>query len=348
MKQFCPSCRRVAEDSNLWCPESFCRAEASPFILDSGDHVGEFEIVSRIVSLPTATIYRAKRSEQPLLLKLAHRGHEEKLKREATFLWQHRHPMLPHLLAAYEHVRINEHYYGKTSVHGHVRYFYVCRHEDGETVRRLLLQNAQPAYLTVCWLIMGLAGVIAFLHQNDICHLALTPDGILVRFDDKNIPRPLLLDLGACTSFKNIPTNSTAGACPLPYMAPELFVYGRIGGATDVYGLGLVLYEMLSGRPAYDSPRQNPATTRERILAGDYPSLHRPDLQGIPDITMRAISTEYHDRFSNLPALAAGLLAFVAPVPPEQNSRDLWLEKLFVVLFILLAVALLITAIAIL
>ena len=90
MKQVCLQCKRITSDNNLWCQEKTCPAEKSPDILTYGEQIGDMEIVKLLVTLRTSSLYEARRlvkgKEQHILLKIAHDGYHERLKRETEIL----------------------------------------------------------------------------------------------------------------------------------------------------------------------------------------------------------------------------------------------------------------------
>ncbi len=113
---------------------------------------------------------------------------------------------------------------------------------------------------------------LAFLHANGIIHRDLKPANMYAPAD-LNF-RSKLLDLGVAKDLSGTRTSgSIPGTCD--YMAPE-FVTGQSRGspATDVYALGLSLFEALAGRPAYTRmPKQDRAIINELIRRARLPEL---------------------------------------------------------------------------
>ncbi|MFM8319959.1 MAG: hypothetical protein ACKOC5_03505, partial [Chloroflexota bacterium] len=204
MKQVCLHCSRQAPLGSLWCLEAACAADDKPALLEPGTALGEIEVTRMLSVLPSATLYAAERRgpAQPerVLLKVAHAGQDERLKREARLLARlqarTRHPALPWLLPAHSQAGTAHYPYGKSVAGGMPFYYAVFRYLDGEPLSSMLLDNAQPWYQHAGWLALALADALALLHAGGVLHLALSPPGILVRFDQDGIPRPVLLDLG--------------------------------------------------------------------------------------------------------------------------------------------------------
>lgn len=338
MKQ-CPRCQRARADGNLWCQETCCPAETSPPRLRPGDRTGEIEILKWSATLPAATLYQAQRTGQSILLKVAHPGHEDKLKREALFLLTHRHPALPQLLPAYSDVVITEHPYGKVVVGNQILNFAVFNAFAGQTLRELLDQNPYPWYKTTGWLIAGLADALAFLHDEGLYHLCLTPNLVMVRLDKQGIPRPLLVDLGVACAYEDIHRHWYSLYVPYTYAAPEIFQGHAPTEATDVYGLGILLREMLNGRQPLPASSLPLPTSGQSEIPYLSPAVERSDLKGLPTLAEWSTQVKLEVRVRSVLEFAADLLTHIPPVPPEETRKILRPEVIRLLAFTALFVA---------
>ena len=324
MRHICTRCFRTSVDGNLWCQEKYCPAEDSPEILEHGDVIGDMEVVNLVSVLRTSALYEARRGSERILVKIAHAGFQEKLKREAKLLYdlqaKRRHPTLPILLPAYEGASLKDLPYGKTVYAGKTRYYEVFEFVGGETLRALLVKNPTPWYQTVGWVMLALADVVAYLHQAGRLHFCLSPDMVLVRYDNRGIPRAVLFDLGLADTAQNLVGTWDKHFVAAEYIAPELIeMKGKIGPATDVYGLGMVLYEMLAGRPAFDYRLGRDEDVYLDILNKTPPPTGRTDLKNIPQAAERAISKDYSARQPDVINLAAELQANMPRLPVERR-----------------------------
>lgn len=346
MKRICTRCYRTSADGNLWCQEKYCPAEKSPEILEQGEWLGNIEILRLVTVLRSAAIYEARRGEAQILLKVAHEECEERLKREARLLLdlnrRRSHPMIPVLLPAHEQGSLAEYPYGKIAMGGRTMYYEVFAYAEGEILHNILLRNPQPWYQHVGWLVISLADVVALMHQAQKLHLCLRPEIILVRFDNEGIPRPLLLDLGLVDDASDIRNKWDNRYTSPAYISPELIeMRGKIGPATDVYGLGLVLYEMLAGHPASEFGLQRDEDIYQSVLTRPVPSMGRGDLKNIPAIAERAISKDYNARQKDVAAFASELQAFFPHVPHERKPFRVNWRVVAIVLGTILAISLL-------
>jgi serine/threonine protein kinase len=347
MKRICQRCHVISQDFNLWCQEKYCPAENATEIFDNGDWFGPIEIIQPIVITRSAIIYHAsRRGSGEILLKVANAGCEEKLRLEARAFLQlantGQHPLLPVLLPAHAQGTTEQYPYGWTVIEGRVKYYEVFKFIDGTILRDLLLQNPQPWFQHVGWIILSIADVIFYLHKAGKLHLCLNPEIVLVRFDRQGYPRPMLLDLGLAYAGPNIHELWNENYNLPAYTAPEIANRnGGVGPGTDVYGLGLLLYEMLAGHPAYEYHLRKDEAILRSVLDGEFTPTGRIDLKTVPEITEQAIALPYFTRFQDIVAFVGALQPNFPGIPPERKQFQVDWRLVFIVLGSLLAISLL-------
>jgi serine/threonine protein kinase len=347
MKRICQRCNVISQDFNLWCQEKYCPAENATEIFDNGEWFGPIEIVQPMVITRSAIVYQARRGDEEILLKVANVGCEEKLRLEAKAFLQlakvGQHPLLPVLLPAHPQGTIENHPYGWTVIEGRVKYYEVFKFVDGTILRNLLLKNPQPWYQHVGWIILSVADCVYYLHRAGKLHLCINPDVILVRFDKQDIPRPILLDLGVADPGKTIYELWNENYNLAAYTAPEI-ADGRsgVGPTADVYGLGILLYEMLAGHPPYEYHLKKDQAVIKNVMEGEFKTTGRIDLKNIPEIAERAITRQNDRRFPDVPAFVSALQPNFPPIPAERRSFRINWRILFIVLGALLVISLLV------
>lgn len=113
----------------------------------------------------------------------------------------------------------------------------------GETLGHLLETAVRRMTETeVAWMGMQLTSALAYLHDRGLVHLDLKPANVVAERG-----RAVLIDL----SVARAPGVMRAGRGTWCYMAPEQARGGYVGHAADVWGLGIVMHEALTGEPAY-------------------------------------------------------------------------------------------------
>jgi serine/threonine protein kinase len=346
MKRICQRCNVISKDFNLWCQEKYCPAETATEIFENGEWFGPIEIIQPIVITRSAIVYHARRGEEDILLKVANMGCEEKLRLEARAFLQlakaGQHPLLPVLLPAHPQGTIDAHPYGWTVIEGRVKYYAVFEFVDGTILRNLLLKTPQPWYQHAGWITMSLADVIFYLHRAGKLHLCLNPDLVLVRYDKTGIPRPILLDLGVGDSGENIYQLWNENYNLPAYTAPEIMDRrSGVGPASDVYGLGMLLYEMLAGRPAYEYHLKKDEAVAQTVVGGEFKPSGRIDLKNIPDVAEKAIQRQYNQRFADVLAFVNALKPNLPAIPAEPRSFKINWNIVFIIVGALLAISLL-------
>ena len=345
MKRICQKCNVISHDLNMWCQEKDCPAENATEIFDNGEWFGPIEIIQPIAINRSAIIYQARRDEDRILLKVANIGCEEKLKSEAKAFLQlaqvGQHPSLPVLLPAHPQGNIEDHPYGWTVINGRIKYYEVFAYAEGSLLSNLLLKNPQPWYQHAGWIALSIADVILYLHKAGKLHLCLKPDVVLVQYDKQNIPRATLLDLGVSDPGPEIPSMWDESYNLPAYTAPEIINgKGPVTAASDVYGLGMVLYEMLAGRPAYEYDLRRDPIVYNNVLAGKFKPSGRIDLKNIPQIAEKAIRRQPSKRFSSVAAFAEALTQNLPKMPAERKPHSFNWRGLFIILGALLAISL--------
>lgn len=349
MKRICERCNVISQDFNFWCQEKYCPAENATEIFDNGEWFGQIEIIQPIVISRSAIVYQASRGGEKILLKIANKGCEEKLRAEAKTLLQltkaGQHPLLPVLLPAHSQGTIENHPYGWIVINGQVKYYEVFMFEDGTILRNLLLKNPQPWYQHVGWIILSVADVIYYLHKTGKLHLCINPDVVLVRFDKQGIPRPILLDLGLADTGQTIYQLWNENYNLPAYTAPEILDKSSgVSPATDVYGLGMLLYEMLAGHPAYEYHLKSDSLVLKDVLGGEFKPSGRIDLKNIPEITEKAINRNSALRFPDVLSFVSALQPNFPRIPGERKSFQMNWKLVFIILGALLAISLLLVS----
>ncbi|MFZ5857209.1 MAG: SUMF1/EgtB/PvdO family nonheme iron enzyme [Chloroflexota bacterium] len=160
-------------------------------------------------------------------------------------------------------------------------------------------------------LLLPVAHALEYAHQQNLIHRDVKPSNILLTESGQ----PMLTDFGVAKLFDMDATadltGTGMGVGTPEYMAPEQWT-GNVGPQTDVYALGLVLYEMVTGRKPYtaDTPaalllkQANDPLPRPRNL---MPSL--PD--AVEKVVLKALAKKTEDRYQDMRAFADALDSLV-------------------------------------
>jgi serine/threonine-protein kinase len=196
---------------------------------------------------------------------------------------------------------------------------------EGETLGELLLKQGWLELRLAIELVGQAAAGVEAAHRAGIIHRDLKPDNLFIMQRD-GAPFVKLLDFGV----SKFTTESTAGkhgtragaACGTPaYMAPEqLSGDATLDGRADVFALGVVLFECLTGALPFDAPSVQGMAAR--LLAGEPTRIDalRPELPPeLAAVVHRAIAQDRTQRYTSAEAFAAALVPMAAL--PELPAR---------------------------
>jgi serine/threonine protein kinase len=337
MNRFCERCQRITADGNLWCPEVDCPAEEGFPVLVYGDYLGDLKVTKLMRVWRTAALYEALRGDKKVMLKVAHQSEdsEERLRREAVALeslrprggWlqsfmSSRRPLVPELLSPYPVYAKRP--YGEISFRGETKFYSVFSLAEGKFLSDMLLENPQMWHYDAAWITIGLAEALRPLAMQNRCHLCLTPDMVLVDVDKEGHLRPMLLDLGLIIGGADIQSVYEWPKLVEPaYTAPALLNGARVNSvspAADVYSLGMLFFEMLAGKPAFEHKLRRDEQIRAAVAQyrGALP-VGRPELEfaGVVKAVDRAVAPA--GRYNNVVEFGNALSAIYGRVPPEKR-----------------------------
>lgn len=354
MKQVCLICERTSADHNLYCQDVRCQAEMSPSVLDYGESLGDIEIIKALIIQRTATLYVAQRAGKQIYLKVAHPGaaHTERLQREAKILNSLQReralgPHLPALLPPTIDTSPENAPYGKIVLGRHLLYYYVFAYVPGEPLCDLLKKTPQLWINYVGRIALGMATALTVLQSRGLLHLGLSPASVLVHLDTRiRQPHVLLVDLGLACEQKVVGQTYYADLVAPAYTTPELLSSASISASyqSDVYGLGLTLYEMLVGEPAIPTRQRSDDEIRDAVRQKRFVPMSRSDdVKPIADIALAAVVER---RIDSAQVFAQQLMIYFKQAPQTRPGSRPTLELVLVGVVILLTIAFLIALIA--
>ena len=198
--------------------------------------------------------------------------------------------------------------------------YIVMRYMSGGSLSKRLSSGPIPPQ-EASQIINRLAQALDAAHQKSIVHRDLKPGNIL--FDQYG--NAFLSDFGIARIFHQQEPEITAEAITgtPEYMSPEQ-IRGdtEINGCSDVYSLGIILYQMLTGKTPYHA--NTPAKTLIMHLLEPIPRLTRTGLpSGCRQIISRAIAKDSHARFPSASALSSAFNEILKNHNPDQSLTPL-------------------------
>lgn len=189
-------------------------------------------------------------------------------------------------------------------------YFIVSDFIDGGSLAQRIL-GERPGWKESAQLVAGVAEILQYAHQQGFIHRDIKPANILLDTQGK----PYLTDFGIAISNEKGLQSGTGTEGTLAYMSPEQVAGGTIGidCRSDLYGLGVVLYELLTGQRPFVA--DNPIDLRNAILS-DQPRPPKVFDETVPleleRICLKALAKEPEARHSTAAELAASLRVVAA------------------------------------
>ncbi|GAC1322189.1 MAG: hypothetical protein NVSMB2_19430 [Chloroflexota bacterium] len=183
----------------------------------------------------------------------------------------------------------------------------VLEYVEGQSLRALLAQRGRLTVDEVQQIGIQLADSLEYVHRQGVVHRDVKPDNILIAPDG----HVTLTDFGIASTggsrWVRIPQLTNAVGTP-DYMAPEQ-VRGELGDARiDVYALGSVLYELLTGVVPYPAAEATSAARRRGPTEAPLIRRVRPDVPAtIEALLYRALRRRAHERYPSAAALAVDL-----------------------------------------
>ncbi len=170
-----------------------------------------------------------------------------------------------------------------------------------------------------------LGQALDFAHQRGVIHRDLKPDNVL--FDEQD--NPYIADFGIAKLTESTTTLTGSAVIGTPiYMSPEQFgAGGPVDQRSDIYALGIMLFEMLSGNPPFLA--DTPAQVMRMHLMEPVPALHIPSLPTrLQAVVEQALAKDPAKRFQTAAGMAGAVTAAItgARLRPVPETRKLWRE----------------------
>jgi len=257
--------------------------------LETGTHVDSYRIDSPVARSGMATIYRATdlRDNRTVALKIPHPDMEadpilfDRFQRESRIGERLNHPNVMKVFGDKERSRL----------------YMVMEWCDGRLLRRILDEGriGQDRAIHIAKEVLK---ALDYIHSNGVVHRDLKPENIMVDEND-NIK---LIDFGIAgdTASRRLTyANFTATLGTPDYISPEQVSGKRGDGRTDIYSMGVILYEMLTGKLPFSGPSPLAAMNDRLLNPPVPPRVADPSVSPqLQEIIYRAIERDPKNRYA--------------------------------------------------
>ncbi|MCA9920723.1 MAG: serine/threonine protein kinase, partial [Anaerolineales bacterium] len=266
----------------------------------TGQTLGKYRLIRRLGKGGMAQVYQANQPtiDRMVAVKVLH-GHlaEEsdfitRFKREARSLGQLQHPNI---------VRVIDFDVSDET------YFMVMDYIAGKTLRDYLDEQGILSGAEALKLSGQLTDALAYAHKNGAVHRDIKPSNVM--FADTECTHAVLTDFGI-TRLVDDATITTSGAIvgTPAYMSPEAVMGEKVDGRSDIYSLGVILYEMVTGRAPYQGNTPLSLVIKQVHEPLPSPLEHNPDLPlSIVHILEKALAKSADERYQTADELLAAI-----------------------------------------
>ncbi len=268
--------------------------------------IGPYRIVSQIGRGGMATVYKAYQAplDRFVALKVPHTDFQanpdflSSFKRETRIIAKLDHPNIVPI-------------YDVSEFEGTP--FLVMRFVDGQTLREFLTKYKKPVRLATILMIMrAVTSALAYAHQKSVLHRDVKPSNILLG-NDGNV---YLMDFGLARIVAEADlTLSRDRVVGTPtYISPEQAKGEPLDERTDIYSLGVVLYELLTARVPFTGERPSVVVYHHISTPPPPPTKINADISPrIEQVVLKALAKDRKDRFANAMAMMQALQEAAAP-----------------------------------
>jgi serine/threonine protein kinase len=274
--------------------------------------VGKYKILSTIGSGGFGTVYLAEDTwiDKKVALKVPHKQGVDfgELLREPRLLASLNHPNIVTIVTAEKQDNV---------------FFIVMEYISGENLESIIAREGALDVPRALDYTCQICNAIDHAHRHGVLHRDLRPSNVLV--SDSGLVK--VADFGT-SRFLEIAAHGTTVIGSPPYMAPEQF-QGKAMFASDLYSLGVTMFQMLTGDLPYEAPTPSDL---ERLQRGEFqiaPRLKNPKVpKAISDVVVKAMAPDIHARYQRAGEILDDVLAARStqrrptPAPAEVGTDE--------------------------
>ena len=277
-----------------------------------GTMMGRYQILALLGEGGMAAVYKAydTRLARQVALKVITDTRQEsdhflkRFEREAKSLAKLSHPNI-----------VGVHDYGEHDGHPYI----VMEYLPNGTLKKFM--GLPINYRRASELLLPVAEALAYAHSQGIIHRDIKPANILLSALDI----PMVTDFGIAKVFSGRTdeqlTQVGSGIGTPSYMAPEQGQGLEIDQRADIYALGVVFYEMLTGRKPYEAPTPTGVFWKQMTEPLPNPKLYIPELpDSVVQFLQKSLAVNVNERLQSMSLFAENLKSFIAGKAPDYKE----------------------------
>ena len=287
--------------------------------IHSGDQIGPYRVEELVARSGMASIYRATdmRVGRAVAIKIPHPEMEadpllfDRFKREIEIGRKLDHPGVMKVLDSGEPGRV----------------YMVMEWVEGRLLRKAMSEQRKLPVERARAITIAISDALDYIHRNGVVHRDLKPENIMIDGSD----RIKLIDFGIAgqAGARRLTFGKLAQIAGTPdYISPEQVKGKRGDGRSDIYALGVILYEMLTGETPFEG--SNPFTImNDRLVNNPIPPRERnPEITpALQEVIYRALEREPPDRYSTANDFAWDLEHLDQVTPADRTELHNWKKR---------------------
>jgi len=271
--------------------------------LHEGEIVGQYQVIGQLGQGGMATVYKAyhPKLDRNVAIKVLHPAFKEdadflaRFEREAQIVAKLEHP---HIVPVYDYAE----HQGQP--------YLVMKFIEGRTLKRVL-QEAPISLAEILRIMTAVASALTYAHEHGVLHRDIKPSNIVI---DKH-GTPFLTDFGlARIAQAGASTMSADMILGTPqYISPEQAAgLGNLDSRTDIYSLGVILYEMVVGRVPFNADTPYAIVHQHIYNPLPRPTSIDPSIpQAVEDVLTKGLAKQPADRYPTANAMIAAFRAAI-------------------------------------
>jgi len=273
------------------------------------DHIGRFKIIKELGKGSQGIVYLAsdKQLERHVAIKTIQLEKstpriKQQLLTEARTIAKLQHPNIITLFEMDEHLGTP---------------YLVFEYVDGISLKDYLIKKARLSSKDTINILAPLLNAIAYAHKRGVIHRDLNPSNIIITPQNK----PRLMDFGIATLLGQRDNDSNEEGIwgTFKYMSPEQCNSDEIKPSSDIFSLGLILYEMINGQAAIKA--ENKYAIINKIVNEDISYPDGMDV-GIQEIIQKALLKDPQQRYADALDIRQDLLTHLQRISPDTASQS--------------------------
>ncbi len=197
------------------------------------------------------------------------------------------------------------------------RPYLVFEFVDGRPLSILIKQTGASSPAAALALITQILRGVAYAHSKGVIHRDLKPANVLVTFDGT----ARITDFGIAQSLAVSASTDRLVAGTPAYMAPEQIEGKAVTPRSDLFSVGLILYELLTGRPAVSGT--NALEILHRLANETLPPPSKFNAavdERLDDLVLKALARDPLNRYEDATAMQRAIDAYLRPPPPPEGE----------------------------